>query len=357
MKITRTAALGIATLGLALVIAGPLLPGGERLVRNDPPRTGHVTDLARASDGSILAGTQDGELWHLSNGVWRRVPVDLGGQPVTALAADLTGDPARGPIGTAGGLVNPPPGVPPLNERITDEQPTRNGLVVATGEGLLIQRGDRWERVLEDVFMYRLEPQTHDGGEYLHAGSVGQGVFTAVVDDLVHWRPNRNGLPEGRNVFSFVQSTGGYLIAGSDQGLYWQPAPFTPWQPLRVGLERSRMLSLLLQPAERDAAQRLWIGTDTGLHRVALTEDEQGLAATAYAELIEAPPEHVRYGISWIVPFGDGILFSAGAVYQYGPTGLAAWYLISLAGVVLILLGGWLMPARNPAGEQPTVPR
>lgn len=349
MKITRTTALAIAALGLALVITGPLLPGGERLIRNDPPRTGHVTDLARASDGSILAGTQDGELWHLRDGAWRRVPVDLGGQPVTALAADLRGDPARGPIGTAGGLVNPPPGVPPLNERITDEQPTRAGLVVATAEGLLIQRGERWERVLTEVFMYRLEPQTHDRGEYLHAGSVGQGVFTAVVDDLVHWRPNQEGLPAEGNVFSFAQTGGGRLIAGSDQGLYWQAAPFTPWQPLRVGLERSRILSLLLQPASGDGAQRLWLGTDRGLHRVALTEDAQGLAAAAYAELIEAPPEHVRYGISWIVPFGDGIMFSAGAVYQFGPMGLAAWYLISLAGVVLILLGGWLMPAREPS--------
>ncbi len=70
MNTNRTLALALVAVGLLLIIAGPLLPGGERAVVNDPPRTGHVTDLARADDGTILAGTQDGELWRLADGVW-----------------------------------------------------------------------------------------------------------------------------------------------------------------------------------------------------------------------------------------------------------------------------------------------
>jgi hypothetical protein len=78
-----------------------------------------------------------------------------------------------------------------------------------------------------------------------------------------------------------------------------------------------------------------------------LTEDADGVNAAAYANLIEAPPDHVLYGISWILPYGDGILFSAGSVYRYGPAGFPGWHWISLAGIVLILLGGWLFPGRE----------
>jgi hypothetical protein len=347
MKTTKTTALAIAGLGLALMIAGPLMPGGERMVRNDPPRTGHVTDLARADDGSVLAGTQDGELWRLMDGAWSRVGIDLGGHPVTALAADLSGDPARGPIGTAGGLVNAPAGLPALDERISDESATENGLVVATGEGLRVEADGAWQQALEGTYTYRLEPHAHRGTTYLHAGTIDRGVFTATVDDLLNWQPNAQGLPDETDVFSFAVTADGRLIAGTDRGLYWQAAPMKPWQPLKVGLEQSRMLSLQLDDADDNGVQRLWIGSDDGLYRVALAEHTDGVEAVAFASLLEAPPDHVRYGISWIVPFEDGVMFSAGAVYQYGPMALAGWYFVSLTGVLMILIGGWLFPGRT----------
>jgi hypothetical protein len=346
MKTTKTTALAIAGLGLILLITGPLLPGGERMVRNDPPRTGHVTDLARADDGSVLTGTQDGELWRLADGAWSRVAVDLGGQPVTALAADLSGDPARGPIGTGGGLVNAPAGLPALNERISDESATDKGLVVATGTGLRIEADGAWQRALENIHIYRLEPQSTGGSGYLHAGTIDHGVLSATVDNLLDWQPNVQGLPDGTDVFTFEVTAGGRLIAGTDRGLYWQAAPLQPWQRLQVGLEQSRILSLYLDEADEQGSQRLWIGSDSGLYRVSLTEDNDALEAMAYARLLEAPPDHVRFGVSWIVPFEDGVMFSAGAVYQFGPMALAGWYFVSLAGVLLILVGGWLFPGR-----------
>jgi hypothetical protein len=352
MNTNRTLALALAGAGLLLIIAGPLLPGGERAVVNDPPRTGHVTDLARADDGSILAGTQDGELWRLADGTWDRVDIDLGGQPVTALAADLSGDPSEGPIGTGGGLVNAPSGLPPVTVRVSDEAATASGLVVATGGGLLIEGDGDWRRQLDGVHVYRLEPQTIDGADYLHAGTVDQGVFTADVADLASWAPNSTGLPETGNVFSFVITAGDRLIAGTSKGLYWQSAPLEPWQPIKVGLEQSRMLSLHLEPPRKDT-QRLWIGSDDGLFSVRLMEDDDGLTASAYAEPAAGPDAGLRYGVSWIVPFDDGVMFSAGGVYQFGSFGVPGWYWISLLGVILLLLGGWLFPARERVGEAP----
>lgn len=346
MKASRPVAIGIAVLGLVLLIAGPLIPGGERLVRNAPVGIGHVTDLARADDGSILAGTQDGELWRLADNQWAPVDVELGGHPVTALSADLAGDASHGPIGTGGGLVNTPAGMPPLEVRVADEILAGDRLLVATGDGLYVQGDETWRRALEGTYVYRLETQQTDSRAWIHAGTIDAGVHTAEATDPLSWQPNREGLPPQANVFSFVITESGVLIAGTDTGLFWQPAPMQPWKPMEVGLENSRMLSLSLEPAEGDRA-RLWIGSDDGLWRVAIDTTTDGPEAEAYAELVQAPPEHVRYGVSWIVPYGDGVMLSAGSIYQFGPMGLPGWYWISLGGLVLLLLGGWLLPGRE----------
>jgi hypothetical protein len=345
MNSNRMTALALVAAGLLLIAAGPLLPGGERVVVNDPPRSGHVTDLARADDGSILAGTQDGELWRLADGLWGPVMIDLGGQPVTALAADLSGDAARGPIGTAGGLVNGPAGLPALTQRISDEAATEAGLVVATGDGVLVQGTSAWEQHLAGINVYRLELQQVQGRDYLHVGTVGQGVFTAAVDDLERWAPNSDGLPDQGNLFSFAVSAGGRLIAGTSSGLFWQQNPGAPWQRLRVGLEQSRILSLHLEPAAQER-QRLWIGGDDGLFRVDLLELDDGLEAAAYAEPITPPAPGLDFGVSWIVPMDGGVLFSAGGIYQFGAFGLVGWYWISMLGAFLVVLGGWLFPPR-----------
>ncbi|WP_462321944.1 ABC transporter substrate-binding protein [Halochromatium sp.] len=349
MKASRHVAIGIAALGLVLLIAGPLIPGGERLVRNAPADSSHITDLARAEDGSILAGTQDGELWRYANDLWTRVNVDLGGHPVTALSADLAGDASKGPIGTGGGLFNAPSGLPELRVRVRDEILAGQRLLVGTGDGLYVQGDGQWLRTLEGISVYRLETQTINNQRWVHLGTISDGVYSAKTEDLLSWQPNRDGLPETVNVFSFVITDGGRLIAGTDQGLFWQEAPMQPWQRLKVGLEKSRMLSLYLESAKSKRAERLWIGSDDGLWRVDIDESGGAPEAEAFAELIQAPPDHVRYGVSWIVPFGDGVMLSAGSVYHYGPMGLKGWYWISLAGLVLLLVGGWLIPSHKEA--------
>ncbi|MCG6939839.1 MAG: hypothetical protein LJE69_01130 [Thiohalocapsa sp.] len=343
MNTNRMPALVLAAVGVALIVAGPLLPGGERAVVNDPPRTGHVTDLARADDGSILVGTQHGELWRFADSTWGRIGINLDNQPVMSLSADLAADPRHGPIGTSGGLVNGPPALRPVRQRVSDVIITSAGLVVATGDGLLVQGDSTWRRQLAGVQVYRLGAQTVAGSDHLHAGTVNQGVFTAPVANLAAWSSDSVGLPEHSNVFTFAVTAGGRLIAGTDAGLYWQTAPMERWRPLRVGLEHDRMLSLYLQPAQ-DGQQRLWIGSDKHLYRVDLKEDDGGVEALAYAAPMAGPDDGLRYGVSWIVPFADGVMFSAGSVYQFGRFGFAGWYWVSLLGLLLLLLGGRLFP-------------
>lgn len=350
MTLNRPAALAIAGLGLALAIAGPLLPGGERLTRESPPEVGHITALTVAEDGALLTGTQDGALWRRAGGTWARLPVNSGGQPVTALGADTGAAPARGPIGTGDGLINPPPGLPDVGARIADVVSTGIGLVIATGDGVLVQGAGAWRAALTGVNVYRLQPQSLDGTGWLHAGSIGQGVFAARDAALTDWQPNSAGLHAQANGFAFAVTAAGRLLLGSDRGLYWQGAPLAPWHPLKIGLDGARILALHLARPAADGTQRLWLGTDTGLYWVALRESADQVAATAYATRIDAPAGETFPGIGWIVPDGDGVMFSAGALWRYGPAGLAGWYWVSLAGLVLILLGGWLLPAR---GESP----
>jgi hypothetical protein len=238
--------------------------------------------------------------------------------------------------------------MPPLEVRVADEILADDRLLVATGDGLFVQGEENWQRALEGTFIYRLETQQADDRTWIHAGTIDAGVFTAAASDPHphSWQPNREGLPPQADVFSFVITEDNALIAGTDRGLFWQPAPMKPWKRLEVGLENSRMLSLYLEPGQGQRA-RLWIGSDDGLWRVALKTTGGAPEAEAYAELVQAPPEHVRYGVSWIVPYGEGVMISAGSVYQFGPMGLAGWYWISLGGLVLLLLGGWLLPGRS----------
>lgn len=342
MTLNRPAALTIAGLGLLLAIAAPLLPGGPRLTRESPPDLGHVTALARGADRALLVGTQDGVLWRRSAGHWARLPIDLHRQPVTALLADS--DPAQAPIGTGGGLVNGPPGLPVVSARILDLAQGHGRLVLATGNGLLVQGDGAWRTQLTGSSLYRLHAP---GGDWWHVGSIGAGVFSARAADLADWRPNGEGLPAQAKVFAFATTAAGRLIAGSDQGLHWQGQPFKPWQPLRTGLDNSRILALQLAPPASDGTQRLMLGTDAGLYQVDLGETGERVVAAAYAAPVDADTGEALPGIGFILPDGDGVLFSAGAVFRYGPSGLVGWYWVSLAGLALVLLGGLLLPPRR----------
>lgn len=347
----KTLALLLTAIGLILTFVGPFVPGGIHLVPAHPLGAGHVTTLIAAPGGEVFAGTQSGEVWRLADGVWTREAVALGGQPVTA----MLGDPRRNPVGTSAGLVNAPQGTPPLDERVGSLVRTRDGLLAGTARGVRRLVEGRWDSPGPAANVYSLFTRSSAEGDWLHAGTIGSGVLSAPAGSAdAPWQPNSLGLPEAAKVFCFAATPGGRLLAGTDAGLFWQSRPGDTWRSLSLGLEGKRVLALYLAPAEgQGAGQRLWIGADDGLYWLTLVESGDGLAPEGGAHLADSAENQPGVGVSWIVPHRDRLLVSAGAIYAYGPTRLADWGWISLAGVLLLLVAGWLMPRPEeiPAGQ------
>lgn len=256
--------------------------------------------------------------------------------------------PGEKPVGTADGLYSLPFGTPPLTGRISSLLETDAGLLVGTGTGLRLLADGGWLQTAADTNIYSLFAQRRDGEARLHAGTVGAGALSASAADGT-WRPNNVGLPDGVNVFSFAQTDGGLMLAGTDNGLYWQAEPGQEWSLLSPGLAGRRMLSLYRAPAESpDQPQRLWVGSDDGLHWIDLNEDGATLSAGGALTAADDAAHQPRYGVSWIVPTNDGVMISAGDVYAFGGTRLPGWYWVSLIGIALVLIAGWLIPRPQP---------
>ncbi len=345
MNTRKTLALALAGLGLLLAIAGPFLPGGVHLTLKDPPRSGHVTSLTALPNGDVLAGTQTGEVWRLQSGRWTRAKLNIGGEPVLA----MIDAPGRAPVGTAAGLADAPVGTPPLEGRVSSLLRTDRGLLAGTASGVRLLANGRWQAPGPEANIYSLLKQRRGDGEWLHAATVGAGLLsTPAADAGAPWQPNNLALPDGLNVFSLATTTGGLLLAGTNQGLFWQSSPGQPWQSLHPGLDGQRVLSLY--PDTRGT--RLWIGRDDGLYWLDIAEQDATLTVTGELTAADSPAYQPPLGVSWIVAAGDRVMISAGAVYAYGSTQLAGWYWISLAGVVLILIAGWLTPRPETAASQ-----
>ncbi|AFL72894.1 hypothetical protein [Thiocystis violascens] len=350
MNQRKTFALVLTVLGLLLAVAGPFLPGGIHLTPVGPPGAGHVTSLVATDQGDILAGTQAGEVWRLRGGAWTRENLALGGQPVLA----LLGEPGRTPVGTAAGLF-PPAGESPLEDRVGSLLQTELGLLAGTVGGVRLLVNGRWSAPGPVANIYSLSGQRHGDGHWLHAGTIGAGVLsTSAAEAGAAWQPNSQGLPEAVKVFSFATTQGGLLLAGTDQGVFWQSRPGQPWRSLHPALDGRRAMSVhIAADGERQGRERLWIGGDAGLSSLALAEQGETLAAEGDPLLADSAEWQPPFGIGAIVSSGDRLLVSAGAVYEYGPTPLSGWYWISLAGVVLILIAGWIMPRPTGATADP----
>ncbi|WPL18508.1 hypothetical protein Thiowin_03581 [Thiorhodovibrio winogradskyi] len=353
----KSIALAVALLGLILTIAGPLLPGGERLERNSPAYTGHVTDLAGggtdpkdAQSQPLLAGTSAGEVWRYQDGLWQHLPLDFGGHPITT----IIGDPAKHPVGTGAGLYNPPPGTQ-FSERVGDLMQTPLGLVIGNDRGIHLLAPEGNQLLNAGMNVYRFIRQNNQGQTYLHAGTVGAGVHSTTVEAMGNdWPANNQGLPRDAYVYSFAVTEGGKLIAGTKSGLFWQSRPGDTWQPLDAEHGKTRVLALYLAPATQDRPQHLWIGTDGHLLHVDLIETADALKVASTATAVHQSEGALPYGISWIRPVPNGVMISAGAVYQWGPVRLPGWYWISISGIVLLLIAGWMLPGREENPDSST---
>ncbi|HSO84426.1 hypothetical protein [Thiocapsa sp.] len=177
MTLRRIAVAAPIAIGLVLIALGFLLPGGERLIRENLPLETHVTVLAPGDDGTILVATQAGEIWRFDGAGWEQEDAGLDGRLVLA----LRGEPGDHAIGTASGLVSPSGLAPPLgNPRVSDVLETAEaGLLAATPEGLWVHADDTWHRPLSGVPLYRLVEQRRDGRIHLHAATIGEGVYSA----------------------------------------------------------------------------------------------------------------------------------------------------------------------------------
>lgn len=346
MKKSKTLALSMTIVGIVLAVAGPFLPGGVHLVPNDPPRSSHVTLLTATRGGDVLAGTQAGKLWRLHDGIWTQERIHLGGNPVMA----ILDEPGRAPIGTAGGLYNAPVGAPAVEERVSALMRTSKGLLIGTAEGTRLLSDGRWQTPGPKANIYTLFEQKRGDGAWIHAGTVGGGVLSIPAKEPDEpWQPNDQGLPRGANVFSFAETPSGLLLAGTNQGLYWQPEPGTAWQLLHPDLAGQRILALHLEPGGgADGSDRLWIGGDDGLERLDVSDQADRLTALSPPQAADTPEYQPQVGISWIISDQGHLMLSAGAVYEYGPTQMQGWYWVSLLGVVLILLAAWWMPQPPP---------
>ncbi|MBK1649452.1 ABC transporter substrate-binding protein [Rhabdochromatium marinum] len=349
----KTTALAIAALGLILTLAGPLIPGGERLERNSPPQSGHVTELTGGSnplDGSrapLFAGTSTGEIWRYQNDFWQPLPLDFGGHPITR----LIGDPTQDPVGTGGGLYQAPAGIR-FSQRVAALMPTPDipstRLLIGNDHGIHLLSPAGNTVVNAGLNVYRFIAQTVDGQRYLHAGTIGAGVLSTTPDAISRdWPANNQGLPEQAYVYSLAVTQGGKLIAGTKTGLFWQSQPGTSWQLLDTEHGAERILSLYLAPATASGSQRLWIGTDSQLLRTELLETATELHPRAPAASMRPPEDGLLYGISAIRPAPKGVSISAGAVYQWGPVRLPGWHWISISGILLLLIAGWMLPGRT----------
>lgn len=346
----KTTALAIAGLGLVLTVAGPLIPGGERLQRNSPPDAGHVTDLAGGTpdpedDSSLplLAGTSIGEIWRYQAGLWQRLPLEFGGHPITT----IIGDPADHPVGTAGGLYHAPDGTE-FKQRVADLMQTAQGLLAGNEQGIHLLRPEGNLHISEGMNVYRFITQDLGDQVYYHAGTVGAGIHSTKPEDITtDWPGNNVGLPEDAYVYSFAVTEGGKLIAGTKSGLFWQKTPGDTWKTLDAELGETRVLSLYLAPATPQRRQHLWVGTDGHLLHADLVETADHLEVPAPAVAVHQPEGTLPFGISWIRPIPGGVMISAGAVYEWGQVKLPGWYWISVAGVLLLMIGGWMLPGRE----------
>lgn len=340
----RAAATLTIAFGLALAVVGLALPGalpqGRVLAAAGLASTSHVTALAVGADGSLLAATQAGELWRYRAGRWS-AEAGLAGQVITALA----GEPGQLPIGTAAGLWWPDGEPLPDRPRVLDILATEQRLVIATGAGVWVHADGHWQRPTPAISAYRLLAQHRGAEPYLHVGTVGDGVYSAPSDRLLEpWQPNGRGLPDGAKVLSLVETAASHVLAGTDQGLFWQAAPGHTWQEIATGLGKRRILALHCAPPGDAGRQRLWIGTDAGLVALDLREDaDQVLAPEPALFFAVAPGEPpLESPVSAIVPVGEQLMLSAGAVYELRDARPRGGHLLSLAGIGVAIIGAWI---------------
>lgn len=340
MNRRRCLAVALLAIGAALMLAAPWLPGGPHLIVDDPPRQGSVTALSARDRDIVLAATQSGELWRLAPGDdWRLIERDPRERPVMAIASGM--EPPL--LGTSAGLRHWRGPAAPEAPRVGDLLVAGDELLLATTAGLLTFDGERWASSLSGHNVYRLQRQHSELGTVVHAGTIGAGVKSAPDG---RWVDNSEGLPRPANILSFALTDGGLLMAGTDSGLFWQSGPGEIWRQVDAGLGARRILSLYREPAT-GRTQRLWVGSDDGLHSLNLVERAGSLGTRGTARRHPVRGPEPLTGVAAIVPYADSVVLAAGRVYRLAPVRHHLWHRVLIIGGVLVVAGIWLLRHRR----------
>lgn len=346
-------ALLLITLGFLLALTAFLLPGEAQWSHAGHARHEHVTSLGRDDSGLLYAGTQSGRLWRMhGQSEWQ----DLSGTPddvaITVLAAGHSGL----LVGTSDGLYRwrgeweQLIGTGRISDVRVDDDNRGSELIIALGNRVLERRDGHWRDTgiadaIGDTPVYRATTQPTETGHALHAGTVGRGVWTRLPGEQI-WRDNSAALPADAKVFALALADNGRLLAGTDQGLYWQVAPFEPWRQLDDGLGNRRVLDLARWDHPVNATQLL-AASDDGVYSINLVERQRSLETQGRWHRLTAGAAGLDSSVSWMEPDEDTIWIAAGSIYRLAwprsglrYAGLTAGAALALAGLYMIITGG-----------------
>lgn len=352
----RLLAPSLITFGFLLAVTAAMLPGEPRWNHADVAAGEHITTLARDGDGVLHAGTQSGRLWRFYGASdWRDVGGTLGAEAVTVMRPDPEGL----LVGTSNGLFRWRGDWEQLlpRGRISDIRPPGPDraapFLVATGNRVLERRDDGWadtdaSRAIGDTPIYRALARNTEAGWYLHAGTVGSGVWS-LSPGGTGWTHDSQGLPEGIKVFALEQADNGLLLAGTDQGLYWQATTGEQWRRLNTGPDAWRVLDLALR--QRPQGTLLLAASDDGVRSIALVERSRSLETRGRWQHVGMASRALDAPVSRIVADGDTVWIAAGSVYRLTTARPALWLVAMAAGGAMVLAGLYLIATGRRRGH------
>ncbi len=331
---------GLVLGAVLLFMVAALLPHQQAWMPDDPALEQHAAALFVTADDRLLMGTQSGRIC-LHDGDWQAYGTVAGERAVTRLG--MRGEQLL--IAAPDGLFDLDGRVDSINQRISDVRAFDDDSLLAGGApGVLRFTQEGWQDTglrqrLTDAPVYRV---WQDQAGHQHAGTIGEGIWSRTSTGTA-WQPNREGLPAPLNVFAFAETANGILLAGTDQGVFWQAETGAMWRPLHGSADRkTRYLDLLIDDRESDAPILLG-ATDDGVLQVRLVPREKWLETRGQVELLPVGPPGLDGGISHLAIRNDELWAAAGSVYRFQPVAPAIRLPLMLFSGILFGLGVFLL--------------
>ena len=327
---------GLMLGALLLILIAALLPHRPAWMPEDPALEAHATALTVDAEGRLIMGTRDGQLWR-HDGTWQALDPIPGERAATRLAV-VDGQLL---IAAPDGLFDRTGRVGEIEGRIVDVRTFDDDRTLLGGApGVLARDGqDNWQdtglrqRLGDETQIYRIW-QTRNGD--LHAGTIGDGVWSLAAD-ATDWSSNNRELPEDSKVFALAEADNGVLLAGTDQGLFWQAAGSDHWRAMDGGdAADRRILDLLIDPAADGDHPVLLAASDDGVLRVELVLRDDWVETRGRWQMLDTGPHGLDGSVSHLAISKHGLWAAAGTVYHYQPVAPAIRLpMVMLAGILL----------------------